>query len=452
MSTLITNTPRSRSLLHGGTAVRARRDATGAPDRRRAGILILAYTVFGLGIAVMFLVSAMVLFQLGLNYEAVGGNPLEKLHPGNLLVLLGFVIWIAALGPLRTLSRSLIANPGMALYLLTTLFLVAFTVFIQKEPFTPLVDTFIPVVAIFLMLQRASPVILGRYATILHCIFAANALIALYEYLTGNRLTPYVAGTVKIGDDDWRATALIGHPLANAIITGSYILTLASKGGGGLPTYRRALMLALQLSSMVAFGARASLVTMLLLLSLIAIANLMRILGGRMKTSITFIALLAMALPLIAVGLFALQEIGFFDRLIERFVEDKGSASTRIAMFELFKYIPQRDFLFGPDSALIGSLKGIEGIESGIESFWVAFVLSYGLLPSALFFIGLFAFCLNIGLSIRPYAFVVFAFFFIVASTSVSLSAKSPIFGMVVAIQFIMLRRPIDPSQNEAHR
>ncbi|MBY0612795.1 MAG: VpsF family polysaccharide biosynthesis protein [Beijerinckiaceae bacterium] len=400
----------------------------------------LARLLTGLSLAVLFLISPMVLFQAGLNYEDVGGSPLEKVHPGNLIALLAFGFRALGRGPWRYTVESLRDNPGLLVYLVTTFFILWFTIFIQKEPFTPLVDTFIPVVALFLLLKEMPETVLSRYATLLHLIFAANALLALYEYLSGNRLTPYVAGTVQIGEDDWRATAFIGHPLANAMMTGTYILTLASRGGGGLGTYPRTLMLLLQLSSMVAFGARASLVTMLLMLALLGALNLVRILTGGMKISLRFLGLCATAMPLMIVGLVALDDIGFFDRLIDRFLEDKGSASTRIAMFELFKYLSLNDFLFGPDQALIGSLKGVEGIESGIESFWVAFTLGYGLLPSLLFFTGLFAFSVNVCLRIRPYAFYVFVFFFLVASTSVSLSAKSPLFGMFVSILIIMLR------------
>ena len=407
----------------------------------------MAYGLLWLAIAIMFLISPMVLFQLGVNYEGVGGNPFEKLHPGNMVAMAAFAVSITRGNPFQILYRHLVSYPGIAIYAATVGFLIWFTVFVQKEPFTPLVDTFIPVIGIFFLLKEASRAMLDKYATLLHVIFAANALLALYEYLTGNRLTPYVAGTVQIGDDDWRSTALIGHPLANAMMVGTYIMCLAARGGGGLSTYPRTLMLLLQLASMVAFGARASLIVMSLMLALLAAYNGARIVAGRMTMPIAFVAIAAMTLPLIMLGLLALQEIGFFDRLIERFLEDKGSAGTRIAMFELFKSIPLRDILFGPDQGLISSLKGVEGIESGIESFWVAFVLTYGLLPSSLFFIGLFAFSLNVCLSIRPYAFYVFAFFFMVASTSVSLSAKSPLFGMFVIVVFVMLRRSGTPER-----
>ena len=410
-----------------------------APARRIAVFERLCRWLTTLSLGLLFLISPMVLFQAGLNYEGVGGNPLEKLHPGHFLIMLALLCRMIAQGPIRYLTANLMQNPGLALYLVTTLFLVWFTVFVQKAPFTPLVDTFIPVIAMFLILKDMPATILSRYATMLHIIFAANALLALYEYLSGNRLTPYVAGTFQVGEDDWRSTALFGHPLANAMFTGAYILCLAARGAG-IPVYLKAVMLMLQLASLVAFGARAALVATLLMFALVMLGNLVSLATGRLKIPLGFVALAIMAVPLLALGLAVLDDAGFFDRLIDRFLEDKGSASTRVAMFELFKYLNTPEFLFGPDPALIDSLKGIEGIESGIESFWVAFALTYGLFPSLLFFTGLMAFCVTICLRLRPYAFYVFAFFFAVASTSVSLSAKGPLFGMFLAILFIVLK------------
>ena len=408
----------------------------------------LCRALTALSLAVLFLISPMVLFQAGINYEGVGGSPLEKLHPGHFLIILALFCRIIARGLGRFLSETLTSYPGLVLFLVTTFFLIWFTIVVQKAAFTPLVDTFIPAVAMFLILKDMPDRLLSRYAIALHVVFAANALLALYEYLSGNRLTPYVAGTVEIGADDWRSTALFGHPLANAMLAGTYILCLAARGST-VPIGLRALMLLLQFSSLVAFGARAALVATIGMFALVMLGNSLGLLMGRMKLPLVFIALAVMAVPLLALGVMLLDDAGFFDRLINRFLEDNGSASARVAMFELFKYLNTADFLFGPDPALIESLKGIEGVEAGIESFWVAFALSYGLFPSLFFFTGLLAFTVTICRQLRSYAFYVFFFFYAVASTSVSLSAKGPLFGMFVAILFIMLK-PARPAGRDA--
>lgn len=388
-----------------------------------------------ISISALFLISPMVLHNWGLSYEDVGGSPFEKIHPGSLVAVIALFFQLSAYGFSTYVKSVLFKNTGLAVFIVTTLMLLFYAIFVQKIPFTPILDTFGMPIIVFVVLSNTSGKNLTRYAIFLHIFFVANALLAIYEYTTGERLTPYVAGTLVV-ENDWRATSFMGHPLNNALLTGAYILLLCSKNGTGLKPFFRTAIILLQFASMVAFGARASLVVTILLVLLIVLKNSASILLGKLRTSISFWSVLALCLPIFALVLFGLNEISFFDRLVERFSEDKGSASARIAMFELFNYIPLRDILFGPDPDLIETLKGIEGVEAGIESIWVAFILTYGLAMSAVFFVGLFAFCFNLSRRTKPFTSYVLLFFFVVASTSVSLSAKTPTFGMLVVMLF----------------
>ncbi len=406
---------------------------------------ILAGYLMWLAIATLFLISPMVLFQWGFSYEEVGGNAFEKIHPGSFIAALALFFQLIAFGSWQYLAHFFLINKGVLLFTTTALLLVFYAIFVQKIPFTPIVDTFALPIILFIFFNGSSQKTFQQYAAVLHVFFAINALLALYEYVTGDRLTPYVAGTVLV-ENDWRSTALLGHPLNNAMLTGAYILLLFSKNGAGLARFSRAVMLVLQLGSMVAFGARASLVMTILLISFIFIKNIATLILGKMRLSLFFMAIIALSIPILGIGLFALDEVGFFDRLIERFSEDKGSANARLAMLQLFNYIPFRDVLWGPDPDLIETLKSIEGVEAGIESIWVAFVLTYGLIMSSIFFIGLFAFCLNVARRTQAFTLYVFLFFFLVASTSVSLSAKTSAFGMLIIMLFVFQNK-----QQETH-
>jgi hypothetical protein len=405
---------------------------------------VIAGYLMWLSITLLFFISPMVLFQWGFSYEEVGGNPLEKIHPGSFVAILALIFQLLSRGVWRYGIKILFHNIGVLMFIATTLLLTFYAIFVQKVAFTPIIDTFALPIIIFILCVDTSQKTLSQYAKALHFFFAINALLALYEYTTGNRLTPYVAGTLLV-ENDWRSTALMGHPLNNAMITGAYILLLVAKGGAGLSQFPRSGML-LQMGSMIAFGARASLVATILLVFLIMLKNTTTIFSGKMRLSLSFMAAIALCIPIFGAGLFALDEIGFFDRLIERFSEDKGSASARIAMLQLFNYIPFRDILWGPDPELIETLKGIEGVEAGIESIWIAFALTYGLVMSTIFFIGLFAFCLNVARRTHMYSLYVFIFFFLVASTSVSLSAKTSAFGMLIIMLFVFQNK-----QKETH-
>src|SRR6185312_476275 len=147
-------------------------------------------------------------------------------------------------------------------------------------------------------------------------------------------------------------------------------------------------------------------------------------------------------IPVLAVTVIGLEEAGFFDQFLSRFVDDNGSAETRVEMFALFQHLSWYELLFVPDPGQIETLKRVYGLDFGIESFWVSFVLNYGIIPGLAFFATLFLFCRDVVRAIRPGGVWVFVFFFLVASTSVSLSSKSTVFAELLLMMLVMFRRP----------
>ena len=393
----------------------------------------------GLSVVLMHLLSAMALYHFGLNYESTGGSFIEKVHPGSWLVFITFILAMLGSGnPLRYLDRVLARQPGTMVFLVTWLLLLLHIIFFQKMPFTPIIDTFLMPMLLLVLLRALSEQAKGTLARIMHLIYFVNALLGLYEYLTGFRLTPYTAGTLEI-TGDWRATSLFGHPLGNAILTGSYVVAICCGGARELPGLLRPAMIGLQLAAMVAFGGRTSLVFTLLFVVFAGGASLFGLLRGK-RINLAGVSLAMVALPLGLAGLAVLAGSGFFDQLIQRFVDDNGSAKARLVMLHLFDLISPRDILLGPDPAFLGSLLRLEGTEYGLESFWLATILSYGLIVSLIFFAGLFAFLRDLVVASRPGAIWVLVLFFLIASTSVSLSAKTAVFGLIVSIMLILLR------------
>ncbi len=391
-----------------------------------------------LGIALFFLVSPMLLFNWGFSYEDVGGSVIEKVHPGTWLVLLALVLVAFGRGNPLTILDDFSRPPALAMYLFAWALLMFFTIVIKKGPFTPLIDTFALPAMLFALAGTMAASEKRRAALIIHLLLNANALLGLYEYLSGYRLTPYVAGTLLI-EVDWRSTALLGHPLANASITGSYALLLGLGGGQDLPKLMRPAVMSLQLIAMIAFGGRSALVLTILLLACVGFWDMSRFLrGGRVDMLQT--GLMLMAAPVVIAAFIYAIDAGFFDQMLQRFVDDQGSAKARVIMLKLFNYITWEDLVFGPDSALISSLQRTEGIEYGIESFWVAFILTNGVAMSMIFFLALFAFSWQLVTATRINTVILLIYFYLLASTSVSLSAKTCSFGMFVIMILTMMR------------
>jgi hypothetical protein len=405
-----------------------------------SGLAVAAGWLARIALVVTFAVSPMVLSRVGLNYDSPGGSAIEKIHPGTYLFVAAFgLLALAAGNPFAFVGRLLARFPLAAAFLGTWFALLFYILLFQPVPFTPIIDTFIlPLLALWVIAalpEREHRVM----ALILHGLMAVNAVLGLAEVTTGWRLTPYVVGGLEL-TEDWRATALLGHPLANASVVCIYALALGSGGGRDLPPLTVLPLLLLQVLSMAAFGGRAALVIMLAGLALLALLKLMRVLMGA-PVAPARVALAVLLAPVMALAALGLLQSGFLDRLIERFIDDRGSAETRIAMFNLFDEIPLQDVLLGPDPQLIAALKALEGLEFGIESFWVGFVLTYGAGIATVFFIGLAAFFVELLRMARASGWLLAGSFLVIISTSVSIAAKSTQLGLFTLLVLVLVGR-----------
>lgn len=417
----------------------AARDAGADASGADATLSHVAAVLLFAGATTLFLVSPMLLTHWGVNYELPGGNVAEKVHPGTWMIALALAVTALRFGnPLRFGASALSLFPGLLAFAPAWAFVVYDAIVIQKLPFTPMIDSFLLPMMAMLALAAATTRQKRRIALALHAALIANAALGLAEYLMGFRLTPYVAGEFVL-EQDWRSTALLGHPLANASVMGVYIITLGLGGGRDLPVAVRALALGLSIASMIAFGGRASLVLSLTFLSLTFAARATAVARGARVSQLTLGVGLALA-PILVVGIGELYAAGFFDQMLERFVNDHGSAKARLIMLAMFKSLSWREIILGPDPTKIQALQNLEGVEYGLESFFVAYVLTYGAIVSGLFFIGVAFLCREIVRAAGARAIPPLLFFFIVAATSVSLSAKTCAFGMLVALVQTMLR------------
>ncbi len=392
-------------------------------------------------VILLLTISPLTLIELGWSYSEAGGNPIEKFHPATLVAVALLLASAAARGnPLSAIWATLTDHPGMIVYLAGILMLMAHAVLIAGLPFTTFIDTFTLPAVMYLLLRDISNDQRLPLSRLIHVLFAINTVIGLSEFLLGFRLTPlHVEGEVL--EQEWRSSALLGHPLANALLTGCYMIMLLKSGDDDLSKPMRAAALILATAGMVVFGGRAATALLVLVVLYISAVRFGRILlGERFDTRSVIMSLLLV--PVAGLLLIILSNAGFFDQFVGRFVDDEGSASTRVEMFELFKYINWYDLLLGPDPRQITTLMNQYGLLYGIESFWIAMMLLHGLIVSFMFFAALFFFCREVIMSANRGAFLVFVYFFAVASTSLSLSAKSPIFAVMVMLTYLLGKRP----------
>jgi hypothetical protein len=391
-----------------------------------------------LSVVLLLTFSSMALGAIGWNYDAPGGAGPTRFHPSSYLaLLLFFLIAMRDGNPLTSVLQLFGRDPRLLLFMASWTMLFIHAVRNQELPAAAPVDTFLIPFLMLVIFRRLGAKTLCRLEIVLHCGMAANALLGLGEFLTGLRLTPYIAGGVAI-TDDWRSTALLGHPLGNALLTGAYIMALMLGGGARLRGSWRIAMIGLQFAGMVAFGGRASLVLLLAFCGAMALREGIAFLAGK-RVELIQLAMIGLAVPLMVGVLGGLFSLGFFDKFIMRFIEDNGSAEARVVMFELFKGFTWTELLLGPPQAQLGYFVHIYRLEFGIESVWIAFSLYYGIIPGVVFLAGFVCFLHSVVSDCRKSAWIILGYFMLVNSTFLGIAGKSINFTNLCLMLLVLL-------------
>jgi len=425
----MTGTPATASQWNGLNPGRARRTATTWP------LTLCAWAA----LITLFLISNLMMARLGLAYETTGGAQWEKISPATYFAIAGLFGLLVARPDLAALADEIVRrHKGLIVFFIGWAMLFAYIVRFQGSPLTATFDTFLLPMALFLILPRTRGITQRRMALFIHAFMAANALLGFAEFAAGFRLTPIVAQGLEI-TSDYRSSALLGHPLNNAAITACYSLIVMLGGAKYLTPVWRTAALLLQLPALAVFGGRFATVAFLGFAAVIALHRLAQIFAGR-KFSQTAAAAMLILVPLMLVGTSLLIAEGFLDKFLMRFVEDEGSAASRLIMFDLIGKIPFHDLLIGASPEVVATLQRTEGIAFGIESFWVGFIAYYGILISVPFFAGLVAFLVDLARQTSKGSAWTILLFILICSTSASLSGKTTSFGAFVALLMILMR------------
>lgn len=401
------------------------------PARRGLPLPIVGLVFLTIGFTV--LVSAYMLDSHGIPYGVAGGSPLAKIHPMTYCALLTMGLAIIASGdPKRYMRLHIDRFPGTSFFLLILILMVIWTAVIQRQPLTSLIDTFLSAILIVYLISDLTPRQHRLLTTLVHVFMCANALLGILEVGSGWRLTPLMVGGVNL-TWDWRASAFLGHPLENAMLSGLYTLMVAFGADTRIRPFARIAIVGLQVAGLVVFGGRTAMIlayaVLLLRLAWLSIGVLR---GNRFDPRMA--AAIVMALPIVAGALLVAYDAGTFDKVLERFIDDNGSAATRISMLRIFNSFPLSDLLIAPDPSLLAEGIYQEGTDAGIESFEFGFFLQSGVLISIFFFCGLAGLTFDVWRVGGPAALLHIAYFYLVASGAASLSVK----GQTLA-QFALL-------------
>src|SRR6202171_4696662 len=321
-----------------------------------------------------------------------------------------------------------------------------------ERPFTVIIDTFLLPVVLCLVIWRLLPAQKKPLVWSLHITILINVVLGYYEYFSGHRLIPLTLGDMVVMGE-WRSSALLGHPLTASGLIGAYILALILRPSLCPPVVLRLPLTAFCLGSLMVFGGRTALVTVLLVIGSFAALEIFRILrGGRtsLPVAIVVICLLFVA----AAGIFAALDLGIFDKMLLRFSSDKGSTLARYATFDLLSHFDWRELVLGPNPARANALQTQWGLKYGIEDFWISCIVQFGIIHTVLLTIGLVCLFAEILQRASGAAWAIILLFFVSEASAVSFSSKNIQLAQFVLLITLLLpreRRVVTPTGVGSH-
>ncbi len=406
--------------------VRATSARTGLSiDTLIVGLMLLA-------VISTFTLSAGMLTNWKIHYLTNGGGFYEKLHPTTYFTCLAFLLLLVRNSdPVGAIDRMFSESKLLIAYLLCWAFLFVQVVVLER-PFTVIIDTFLLPVLLCLVIWQLTPQQKKPLIWALHLTILLNVVIGYYEYFSGHRLIPLTLGDILVVGE-WRSSALLGHPLTASGIIAAYIMALVLRPSLCPPVVVRLPLIGFCLGSLMAFGGRTALVTVLAVISLLVALELLRMLrGGRIPLLVVIGAMCLLA----AAGavVFAALNLGIFDKMLLRFSSDKGSALARFATFDLLSHFDWHELLLGPNPVRVNALQAQLGLNYGIENFWISSVVQFGIIHTAALTLGLMGLFTEIIKRSAPAIWAIVLLILMIAASSVSFSSKN-----IQLAQFIIL-------------
>jgi hypothetical protein len=400
--------------------------------------------VLMLAVVMLLGLSSSILTDWKIHYLTSGGNPIEKLHPATYFACLAFaLLLIRGSDPIGQINRIFSDSKFVLIYLMCWAYL-AVQMFVLDRPFTVIIDTFLLPVILCLTVWQLPRRAMAPPVVAFHLFMLLNTVLGYYEYFSGHRLVPLTLGSVVVFGE-WRSAALLGHPLTASGIVGAYVMALVLRPSIIPPTILRLPIIALSLASLMVFGGRTALVTVLLVLGCVAAIRMLRLLRGGRTTLPAAIATICLLFAG-AIVVFVALDSGIFDKMLLRFSSDKGSAMARLATFNMLSHFSWSELILGPDQTRVNALQAQLGLNYGIENFWISCIVQFGLIHTILITVGLGCLFAEILMRSHRAAWAVLLLITVIAASSVSFSSKNIQLAQFVAL--ILLLLPRNPSPN----
>jgi hypothetical protein len=374
-------------------------------------------------------VSSNLLYVCGINYEAPGGNPLTKFHPGTYVMFVAFAIMLwDGRRPLHNFSEVL-KTGGRPVFFIAMMACAALTGLMANgiSGTAVYVENFVPVSMFMVIFQRqGSPAMFRKLAYIMLALFTLNVVISMIETGLHKRLIPIylMDKLMKEADSEFRGTGLYDHPLTGAAMT---MMALIMMFGMDLKPWLRGSLAILLLIGLISFGGRTSLATAVLCLGGWGCSTMvMRALKNELRPRDLAVSVLTViGVPVLIFIVFTTT--GFGQRIIAHMYWDE-SANTRVIQWQVLSHMTVPEMLFGTTFDRVRNIVFQIGLElpfNDIENFWLLLLVDLGAIGYVFFLVGFLAFLADLWRQLPTSGRMLLIAMLMVASSSNSLGRKS---------------------------
>lgn len=393
------------------------------------------YGTVAIGCSLLFLLGGPLLDVIGWSYSNPDASAITKIHPSTYVFAAAAVLALL-LG--RRRYRKFVLRGEYLLFALATSILLVRAILIVRAGTTQgemsaVLVTFLSSAMVLICFQGVTSVERTKLGRGVRIFFAINSAMAIAERIVGHRFIPSFIDNV--GGNEQRATALLGHPLNAALLTGIMIVHLVSSRARSSLLIKVGEVL-LHAAAMFAFGGRAALVLTPVVLWLSVLVSPLR-----QHARLTRLQkLLPLIILLIGICLVFLP-LPFVDATIDRFANDDKSSMTRNSALLMLGTLNASQVLTGIDAAHRELLQAIFHSTAGIELAWVAFVMIYGLLATLPMAFALPLLLWRLARQLDQSAAYMALLFLVVTAGSLSIASKSLLLTQTLVMMLTLANR-----------
>ncbi|WP_024590382.1 MULTISPECIES: VpsF family polysaccharide biosynthesis protein [unclassified Pseudoalteromonas] len=376
-----------------------------------------------------FILGGYLLENLGIKYVSEGGNPLVKIHISTYILILTFTFFTLRKGffsPLKNLKE---LRSAWLISVLSIVMVIIYGLFrFGTSGMAYLVDTMAaPLLAIYL-LSQLSHIYKNKLLRLLAYLLFVNSLIAILEFILGSTLL-----SVEFSNFSYfRSSALLTHPLNNALITAALAPVLMRHTRIPYLIYFTVVIMAL-----FAFGGRGATGMFLLGMFLLLIPKVPSFISNGIKISrIRFAVIQALAF---FVSIFTILVITFTpigSRILSKLHID-GSAQARFDVFIILEQLNLAEWLFGASLSIMENIKFYIGINT-IENYIIGWILSFGLIATILLLITCYSTSVKIALRGNSQSKVALFVLLGASVTNNALTTKTPVLLFFISCLYLI--------------